>query len=597
MGLFQKAVETYDNLNSFVGVYVEDKEPLAPIGYITTAAQIEVTINSNGKFISASACSDKILIPATQESAGRTVSPVAHPLCDNIGYISGIDEGKFSLYTEQLKAWIDFDDSVPELKAIYNYVIGKTLIKDLTEYGLIKTDDSGSIKNDKELIRWVVLGSSNNGCYVWKSKEIMESFARYYEHTIENSKQGVCMVSGNIETMASQHIKGVVSLNGNAKLISANDGTNYTYRGRFTDPEQAASISYIASQKAHNALKWLVANDSFSFNSGGRCFVCWNPKGIQVVKPNQSLFNKENKKASLKPSEYREELKKILKSYKAKLPENSDVVIAAFDAATTGRLAVSYYNELNGSDFLDRLGAWDSTCCWYDNRWGTSSPSLHQIINAAYGTPRESKGIVKLQTENKLYSQTMQRLVSCRVDKAKLPADIMRSIFCRCGNMQIYGENNSELRNNMLFTACAVIRKYRYDHFKEEWQMALDKNNPDRSYQYGRLLAVMEKAERDAYDEGESRETNAIRMQSVFVKRPAYAARIVIEQLKSAYYPKLSMGQRVFYECLIGEIMEKISETRNINKPLSETYLLGYYLQKNDFYSKKNELTEDENNG
>lgn len=127
--------------------------------------------------------------------------------------------------------------------------------------------------------------------------------------------------------------------------------------------------------------------------------------------------------------------------------------------------------------------------------------------------------------------------------------------------------------------------------------MSLEKNNPDRSYQYGRLLAVLEKAERDTYDKDEGRETNAIRMQSVFVKRPAYAAKIIIEQLKSGYYPKLSAGTRVWYERIIGEIMEKISESGDINKPLSETYLMGYYLQKNELYTKKNELTEDENNG
>ena len=80
-------------------------------------------------------------------------------------------------------------------------------------------------------------------------------------------------------------------------------------------------------------------------------------------------------------------------------------------------------------------------------------------------------------------------------------------------------------------------------------------------------------------------------MQSVFVKRPGYAARIVLEQLKSAYYPRLSNSARVFYEQLIGEIWEKISDfsESDINKPLSETYLMGYYLQKNALYTKKND--------
>lgn len=48
------------------------------------------------------------------------------------------------------------------------------------------------------------------------------------------------------------------------------------------------------------------------------------------------------------------------------------------------------------------------------------------------------------------------------------------------------------------------------------------------------------------------------------------------------------------YEKLIGEIMAVISEfpDNEYNKPLSETYLLGYYLQKNSLYAKKENDTE-----
>jgi CRISPR-associated protein Csd1 len=125
--------------------------------------------------------------------------------------------------------------------------------------------------------------------------------------------------------------------------------------------------------------------------------------------------------------------------------------------------------------------------------------------------------------------------------------------------------------------------------------MALEPELQDRSYQYGRLLAVMEKVERDTYERDEKREPNAIRMQSVFVKRPAYAAAIIMNQLKMAYYPQLQPGVRVHYERLIGQIMEVISSCNHEeNRELGETYLLGYYLQKNDMYKGKNTNSENE---
>lgn len=127
--------------------------------------------------------------------------------------------------------------------------------------------------------------------------------------------------------------------------------------------------------------------------------------------------------------------------------------------------------------------------------------------------------------------------------------------------------------------------------------MALEPTKKDRSYQYGRLLAIMEKAEDDVLKKiGENRETNAIKMQPVFVQRPAFATKNILEQLKKSYYPKLSEGSRIYYEKLIGEIMEVISECpeSDFNKSLSETYLLGYYLQKNELYNKHDKNKENE---
>ena len=52
-----------------------------------------------------------------------------------------------------------------------------------------------------------------------------------------------------------------------AKLISANDKENYTFRGRFIDKEQAFAIGAETSQKAHNALKWLIRKQGHSFDT------------------------------------------------------------------------------------------------------------------------------------------------------------------------------------------------------------------------------------------------------------------------------------------------------------------------------------------
>ena len=278
--------------------------------------------------------------------------------------------------------------------------------------------------------------------------------------------------------------------------------------------------------------------------------------------------------------------------YKKDLSESDNVIVAGFDAATSGRLAVSYYSEISSNDFFDRLKYWDETCCWHDNRFGTSSPSLKRIISCALGTQQGQDEISKIVVDDHILSQHIQRLLSCRINKVQFPLDIEKAIVNKASNIQIYSKQN---RDKLLFTACAVIKKYIFDNKKEDWIMALEPNKLDRSYQYGRLLAILEKAEYDTYELNEKRETNAIRMQSMFLKRPSYTAKIILEQLKNSYYPKLATSSKIYYEKLIGEIMVTISDCgeENYNKPLDDTYLLGYYLQKNDLYSKKDTIKED----
>jgi CRISPR-associated protein Csd1 len=396
------------------------------------------------------------------------------------------------------------------------------------------------------------------------------------------------MVSGEISAPAKQHPKGIVPINGNAKLISANDSSGFTYRGRFTDEEQAAAVSYISSQKAHNALRWLIANQGVFF--GGRTFICWNPQGKTVAPPTSPLRKKDSAPA-LYPTDYKRQLKLALESYKSELPEEKDgVIIAAFDAATTGRLSLTYYNELQGSDFLQRLHDWDASCCWYNGPFGIQSPALYSIVLCAFGTHRNDK----LEVDDKVLKQQIQRLISCRVDRAKFPHDMESAIVNKASNLRIYEQNTRAL---LLFVACAVVKKYRYDTYKEEWDMSLEPSKNDRSYQYGRLLAVLEKAERDTYQADEGREPNAMRMQPVFCQRPQYASRILWEQVKKAYFPRLTPASRTYYDRLIGEIMESLGSFPEYeqNKPLDDTYMLGYYLQRNALYtSKKEQKTEEE---
>lgn len=582
MGLLQKAVETYDAMAHRVGtVYEGENEPLAPISHIMVRAQIEITLDQNGAFISAKAVdkkAPKIIIPVTEESAGRTSAPCAHPLCDQLGYLTSLYPQKYRLYTDGLADWANSAYAHPKLYPVLSYVQSGTILEDLTKAALIQRNADGTPSDEKLMVCWVIngLGEGISGpC--WTDKTLMDAFVQHYAAKQSDTPPVLCMVAGTVATPANQHPKGIVPINGNAKLISANDSSGFTYRGRFDDAFQAATVGHVASQKAHSALRWLIANQGITF--GGRTFLCWNPEGNPVPSVTSPMLRGKDTQRPADPTQYREQLRKALNGWKDLIPPTQGVMLAAFDAATTGRLAVTYYNELQSSDFLQRLHDWDKTCCWVNGPYGIQAPSLYQLANCAFGAPRNGN----LETDDRILSQQMQRLVACRVDKATFPLDIARALTEKASRLLLY---EGESRQKLLFTACAAVYKYHCDHnehFKEEWNMALDKNNTNRSYLFGRLLALAEALESSTYTDKGRRETNAIRMQQAFVRRPMATWRVLAEKLRP--YSKRLMqskpGLLWHYQNTIDEIMDKLSpDDTLLNQQLDDVYLLGYSHQR-----------------
>ena len=122
--------------------------------------------------------------------------------------------------------------------------------------------------------------------------------------------------------------------------------------------------------------------------------------------------------------------------------------------------------------------------------------------------------------------------------------------------------------------------------------MALNETESDRSYLFGRLLAIADKAESDSYSEEDrnKRVTNAKRYWSSFAQRP-YQTWAMIEDRLRPYLTKLNPGSRVYYEKMLNEVMDRFTyEGYTSGVALDPIYLLGYHCQMQSFYqtNKKN---------
>lgn len=605
--------QTYE-ANAAMAGKAADGVPLSLVAHMPANAQIEVWISPDGAFCGATTVEKaqaKTIIPVTEASASRTNAAAPYALCDMLPYVAGDfgehladpkekkkAEEKFQAYLAQLQDWVESTSSHPKARAVYQYAAKRQMTRDLLLAKVLEAEDGKLLQKkisgspyEKALVRFRVLGTQPDA--VWQDESLFRSYIQYYASSQEG-EQDICYVTGQHQTVSVNHPKGIVAANYGAKLISANDKTNFTFRGRFATSAQACAIGYEATQKAHSALAWLAARQGLAVGAQDkRTYICWNPNGKPVANIEDPLgIVDDPDPRPYTEAEYKQRLSRTLQGYRDLLDNNDQIVVIALDAATTGRLSITYYNELRGSDFYDRITNWFATCCWYFTRFTNEkkpyrtvlTPLTKQIVRCAFGTEQGAL----LEVSDKLMKEQSQRILHCMLDKQPLPRDMVQAVVRRASTPQAYSNGN---RERILSTACALIAKFYYDKNKGvNVPMALDYENTDRDYLFGRLLAVLEQAEYSTFAKGEARDTNAIRLQSAFVNHPMSTWRNLEDKL-NPYFRKMSSSSERDFKDVIGEITGKLSAytPEQLNRPLGEMYLIGYYLQRMQYQNSKNE--------
>ncbi len=635
MGWMQKLYDTYNNCQpaNLFGQSSGDN-PLLPISHTTQLAHIEVVIDQNGEFNRARVLSkdeQRTLIPCTESSGGRSGrKPEPHPLSDKLQYIakdftdfggmvtSGYASNPtepYNRYESLLQKWCASEFSHPKVKLVLKYIQRGTVIRDLVKYGVLylgvdgklldkweeddppeifkilpKTQNSDRQRQDEAFIRWSVEIPGDPKAYLHSDPEIIESWVKYYESTI--TERVLCYVTGEIKPAAKQHPANLRRDGDKAKIISSNDSSGFTFRGRFETSDEACGVGYEVTQKAHNALKWLIRKQGY--RHGDQAIVAWATSGndLPYIQWNSDeLLASDSDPLPSTAEEFANRLNKKIKGYNEKVNDSNSVVVIGLDSATPGRMSITFYREITGSEFLKRVENWYETCYWLlhyrpkgeqsDNSrkmiYVVRAPSLTEIAKSAYGN----------RVEEKLLDATVERLLPCIVDGRPIPYDLVDSTVRRASNRS--GMDNDEWEST-LSTACALYRKYRE---KEGFSMVLDENRKTRDYLYGRLLALADNIEEWAIrDSGENRQTTAARLMNRFAEHPFTTWRniyLALTPYKARLGAKVASREKLILE--IGSSFQ--IDDFNSDKKLSGEFLLGFYCQRHALLRHSLPETED----
>lgn len=608
MSWIKSLYDTYESNKSHIGKE-EDGVVLLPIFHITTKAHLTVILNEKGEFVDATPVEDEenIIIPCTEESSVRSGSKATpHILNDKIQYCAknydkyGSKYHGYKTYVDNLRKWYEFNPLNKKLAAVYRYVENGTLIDDLIKSSIFEISEEGIVLGPKAkgkikvgamdiFIRWQVETSNMEEEYrTWKDFELYNHWIEYYLSTMEN--EGFCYVLGKNAPLESKHPKSIYNMCANAKIISSNDTSDFTFRGRFDAAQEAYGLSYEVSQKAHNALKWLIQKQGY--NRGRKSVICWVNSTVELPDPladNFGLddFEEEQSTDSTTAEDIAHKLKLELSGYRRKFSEEEKVHLLELESVTDGRLSITYYQEINILEYISRLEKWYESMIWvqrYRPYGDKEGPAYFIGVPSPYNTAQTSYGYNK-SVDEVLKQKTVSRLLSCIVEGRKIPQDLVELAYRKTVNRVAF--EDKWLFEKSLSITCSLIKKYKYDYQKEVYSMALDRERSSRDYLYGRLLAVAQNIEQWALNKAnEDRMTNADRLMARFSTHP-YSTWQTIELSIKPYLSKIGGSGAASREKLLDEIMDRFDPEEFISeKPLTGEFLLGYHCQREEFRRK-----------
>ena len=605
MDFFTALLRSYDNAleNGLVDVHDGNSTILLPLYHTNLQSDgkniINVLLDKHGNFLSANFLDEDeiIIFPVTQNSIARSGKyPPSHPLVDKMKYISKENEKLHNMYVESflhLFQGISDENVKYFLQAIKTFIFQDECCKLIETY--IKENEGKKIDIANTFLTFsisrFILGRTIS---VTDYVELHNQYIEYVEKL--DLPRGVCNISGEEQQLSSKH-RGFLPT---AKLISVKSNKE-NYLGRFKNGEDIISIGYKTSEKIHLMLKYLLENkNTHVVLKGKQRLVNWFSDDLAKDSENNYVtphifsiseelsFFVDKNKTMLTTTENKLIGESFLQG-KQKFSNDSKYYIAILDAENKGRLSLKYFKELSISQLYKNLQKWKENYSWEyfeqkSKKLVCFVPSLSQMILASYGIERNNR----LELSNdRFFKNQFQKIIMALIDGQKIPLNLEKALEQNIKQRLKYEEK----WNTVMYTALAIF----HNRNEEDLKIMLDENNTNRSYLFGRLLAILERIEDATYTaktDGNKRVTNAQKFWTAYSNKPATYMQTLLT--KTRYYEQTLLNsnygltQKLLKEKdkIITGIHDNYLNSKELNQPLDYHFIFGYYAEKNYIFTK-----------
>lgn len=620
---------------------------LLPIRHTCVSASLEILIDLDGNFqkVELVPPEDAFTITCTTEDAvARSSNQAAHLICDTLEYMagdilkyftrvsaSGDDKSqttrlKHKVCVKQLEEASSHEGAPKSLKAICAYIKKGTMVGDILSDGreeITNTVCKGSSFKSDAKVRFRVLGAKVEE--TWKDKDIFHFWISFCREKEKNEVKIDSIFTGEPQTLCRKTATGVISDSDSSKLFSSNIPEAFT--GRFTTPSDFATIGRDDDAKIYAALKYLLKTAGRNFESyyivtwDSRQGACsgWMRDTSNFFECNIKEIPEELKTTEMSVDDYLDtalqdvggSLSEADQERQRFLTQMDEMIANAVEKETfhtkehpakvyvlglrknypgksKGRISVVDFQELSESTYLRNIRKWQTEGCWLHPRWQVTGhissfygmPGIMDMADLLYGQYNKGLHVVRGKEPNIAISFFYQKIARCILYGEPVPIPLVELAASRASNPLIFKKRLDYER--ILSLACAFIAKNR----KSGDEPMLNEENKDRSYLFGRLMAVADRAERRTFDSANDakRRTNAEKNMKNLPNMPGRVWQEVSGKILP-YLAKLSPAERGYYNKLLNSITDSFEPEDFSNKPLTHMYLLGYSAQAMDFFN------------
>jgi len=534
------------------------------------------------------------------KSVKRSSSPIANLLWDNFSYVMGVSKETYAIDIEQddakkreLQKGIDknkknhktFIESIQSLKSKllenrdllainrfyerYENCLHTLLIDD--------TEKNQILKNITKNVSFMIEGDIE---IVAEKREILDVLLNTEDNNDNKSKTQHCLVTGKEGEIArlfsSTSIPGSQAT---ASIISFQKNMGFDSYGK----EQCynAPVSDEAEFKITTALNYLLRKDSKNkFLIGNRTFVFWASSDSEAAQQaEEGLFSLLGYANDDDPNRRIQLVRDAFNAiYSGKLVGSLDDKFYFLGLApNAGRIAVVYWSESTLQNFAGRILKHFSDMEIVDTRKDRKPYfGLHQMMaNVTLGGKSSD-------VQPNLPEATIKSIVQGSPYPYALYSACIRRV---------------RAEQELYIGRAAIIKAYlnrQNNNDKELLKVMLDKENKNQGYLCGRLFATLE------YLQERSNGISTIRSRYMNAASATPAAVFpTLLNLSVHHEEKLDKGGQIYMENMKTEIIEKLSANgfpSHLDLNDQGRFMIGYYHQRQDFYTSKKDKEDRENN-